>query len=83
MIDIDATLRDAFEHTDYDLGDVAVNRKQVRVPVLQQGAADPDALTAVIEEALGADAVVAATVTTEAIDGEDTIGTVVSFRYQP
>lgn len=40
MIDIDATLRDAFEHTDYDLGDVAVNRKQVRVPVLQQGA-DP------------------------------------------
>lgn len=36
-----------------------------------------------IEEALGADAVVAATVTTEAIDGEDTIGTVVSFRYQP
>ncbi|MGQ3328418.1 MULTISPECIES: hypothetical protein [Halorubrum] len=82
MTDIHAALRDAFEHTDYDLGDVGVNRRQVRVPVLQEGA-DPDALTAVIEEALGEDAVVAATVTTEAIDGEDTIGTVVSFRYRP
>ena len=82
MTDIDAALRDAFEHTDYDLGDVAVNRQQVRVPVLQEGA-DPDALRAVIEEALGADAVVSATVSTETIDGEDTIGTVVSFQYRP
>lgn len=82
MTDIDAALRDAFEHTDYDLGDVAVNRQQVRVPVLQEGA-DPDALRAVIEEALGADSVVAPTVSTETIDGEDTIGTVVSFQYRP
>lgn len=82
MTDIDAALRDAFEHTDYDLGDVAVNRQQVRVPVLQEGA-DPDALRAVIEEALGTDAVVSATVSTETIDGEDTIGTVVSFQYRP
>ena len=82
MTDISDTLRDAFEHTDYDLGDIGVNRQQVRVPVLQEGA-DPDALRAVIEEALGADAVVAATVATETIDGEDTIGTVVSFQYRP
>ncbi|WP_193309844.1 hypothetical protein [Halorubrum halophilum] len=81
MTDIQAAIRDAFEHTDYDLGDVAVNRQQVRVPVLQQGA-DPEALTAVIEEALGADAVVSPTVTTEGLDGEDTIGTVVSFRHR-
>ncbi len=82
MTDVDAALHDAFEHTDYDLGDVAVNRQQVRVPVLQEGA-DPDALRAVIEEALGPDSVVAATVRTETIDGEDTIGTVVSFQYRP
>jgi len=82
MTDISDALRGAFEHTDYDLGDVAVNRQQIRVPVLQEGA-DPDALRAVIEEALGADAVVAVTVTTETIDGEDTIGTVVSFQYRP
>ncbi|WP_144799762.1 hypothetical protein [Halorubrum depositum] len=82
MTDTAAAIRDAFEHTDYDLGDVAVNRRQVRVPVLQEGA-DPDALRAVIEEALGADAVAALTVSTETIDGEDTIGTVVSFRHRP
>ncbi|MUW14880.1 hypothetical protein GJ633_09545 [Halorubrum sp. CBA1125] len=82
MTDVETAIREAFEHTDYDLGDVAVNRGQVRVPVLQEGA-DPDALRAVIEEALGADAVVAATVTTEAIDGDDAIGTVVSFRHRP
>jgi len=82
MTDIVATIRDAFEHTDYDLGDVAVNRQQVRVPVLQEGA-DPDALRAVIEEALGADAVVGVAVSTETIDGEDGVGTVVSFRYRP
>lgn len=82
MTDIAAAIRDAFEHTDYDLGDVAVNRRQVRVPVLQEGA-DPAALRAVIEEALGADAVAALTVSTETIDGEDTIGTVVSFRHRP
>jgi len=82
MTDTAAAIREAFQHTDYDLGDVAVNRRQVRVPILQEGA-DPDALRAVIEEALGADAVVGVTVRTETIDGEDTIGTVVSFQHRP
>ena len=81
MTDVHDSIHEAFEHTEYDLGTVAVNRRQVRVPVLREGA-DPDALRAVIEEALGADAVAAVTVTTEAIDGEDTIGTVVSFRHR-
>ncbi|TKX69127.1 hypothetical protein [Halorubrum sp. SP9] len=81
MTDIEAAIREAFEHTEYDLGDVAVNRRQVRVPVIQEGA-DPDALRAVIEEALGADGLAAVTVTTERIAGEDTVGTVVSFRYR-
>jgi uncharacterized protein YbjQ (UPF0145 family) len=37
----------------------------------------------VIEEALGADAVVGLTVSTETIDAEDTIGTVVAFQHRP
>lgn len=82
MTDIAAEIRDAFEHTDYDLGDLGVNRRQVRVAVLQEGA-DPAALRAVIEEALGADTVVGLTVSTETIDGEDAIGTVVSFQHRP
>jgi hypothetical protein len=36
VTDIADAIRDAFEHTDYDLGDVAVNRQQVRVPVLRE-----------------------------------------------
>lgn len=82
MTAIHEALQEAFAHTDYELGTVAVNRQQVRVPILEEGA-DPEALQAVVEEALGADAVVAATVTTETIDGEDTIGTVVSFQHRP
>jgi len=82
MTDVRDAIGDAFEHTQYDLGDVAVNRRQVRVAVRQKGA-DPDALRAVIEEALGADAIASVTVTTETIDNADTIGTVVSFRHRP
>ncbi|MES3160087.1 MAG: hypothetical protein PPP55_00780 [Halorubrum sp.] len=82
MSDIEAALRDAFEHTEYDLGDVGLNRQQIRIPVLQEGA-DPDALRAVVEEAVGEEAVVGLTVTTETIAGDDTVGTVVSFQYRP
>jgi uncharacterized protein YbjQ (UPF0145 family) len=82
MTDITAAVRNAFERTDYDLGDVAVNRRQVRVSVLREGAGS-DALRAVIGEALGADAVAGVTATTETIDGDDEIGTVASFRYRP
>ncbi|TKX75605.1 hypothetical protein EXE46_02330 [Halorubrum sp. GN11_10-6_MGM] len=81
MSDVETAIREAFEHTEYDLGNVAVNRRQVRVPVRQESA-DPDALRAVIEEALGADALATVTVTTERIGGEDTVGTVVSFRHR-
>jgi len=81
MTDIEAAIREAFKYTEYDLGDIAVNRRQVRVPVIEEGA-DPNALRAVIEEALGAGALTAVTVTTERIAGEDAVGTVVSFRYR-
>lgn len=82
MTDIEATLREAFEHTDYDLGDVTVNRRQVRVPVLQEGA-DPDALRAVVDEAVGEENVLGLTVTTETVGGDDAIGTVVTFQHRP
>lgn len=81
MTDVQDALAEAFEHTDYDLGDVQVNRGRVRVPVLQDGA-DPDALRAIVEEALGADTVTMFNVTTETIDAQDTVGTVVTFRQR-
>lgn len=82
MTDVEAALREAFEHTDYDLGDVGVNRGQVRVPVLQEGA-DPEALRAIVDEAVGEDAVFGLTVTTETVGGDDAIGTVVTFQFRP
>ncbi|GAB7092110.1 hypothetical protein JCM18237_23810 [Halorubrum luteum] len=82
MTDVEATLREAFEHTDYDLGDVGVNRNQVRVPVLQEGA-DPEALRAIVDEAVGEDAVFGLTVTTETVGRDDAIGTVVTFQFRP
>ncbi len=82
MTDLETTIHEAFEHTEYDLGDVGINRQQVRIPVLQEGA-DPDALRAIVDEAVGEDAVVGLTVTTETIAGDDTVGTVVTFQYRP
>ncbi|MBP1923098.1 glutamate/tyrosine decarboxylase-like PLP-dependent enzyme [Halorubrum alkaliphilum] len=82
MTDIEAAIREAFEHTEYDLGDVGINRQQVRIPVLQEGA-DPEALRAIVDEAVGEDGVVGLTVTTETIGGDDAVGTVVTFQYRP
>ncbi len=77
--DLSEKLTDAFEHTDYDLVTASRNRDQVRVAVLPAGA-DPDALRAIIEEALDADALLGFTVTSETVDANDTIGTVATFR---
>lgn len=81
MDDVEAALRAAFEHTDYDLGDVGVNRGTVRVPVLQEGA-DPEALEAIVDEAVGEEHVFGFTVTTETVGGDDAIGTVATFQHR-
>ncbi len=82
MSDVEATLRAAFEHTEYDLGDVGINRQTVRVPVRQEGA-DPKALEAIVDEAVGAENVFGLTVTTETVGADDAIGTVVTFQHRP
>lgn len=79
MTDSIGAIRDAFEHTDYDLGEVSVNRGKTRIAVLEEGA-DPDALRAVVEEAVGADAIMAFDVRTETVGADDALGTVVTFR---
>lgn len=79
MNDLTERLTAAFEHTDYDLVTASQNRDQVRVAVLPAGA-DPEALRAIVEEALGTDALLGFTVTSETVDANDTIGTVASFR---
>lgn len=82
MTDLETDLREAFENADYDVASVSVNRDTVRVALVDDDAA-ADALRAVTEEAVGADAVRGLDVAPEAIDGRERMGTVVSFRHRP
>lgn len=81
MSEFTEQLEAAFEHTDYDVVEVSRNRNRVRVAVLPEGA-DPGALRAVIEEAIGEDGILGYTVSTETVDANDTFGTVASFQYR-
>lgn len=74
-------VRDAFEPTDYDVDAVAVNRRQVRVTV-RQADADPAALRAVVEEAVGADAILTFDASPAADDVSDAVGTAVTVRLR-
>lgn len=81
MTDVEADLRDAFEAEGYAVASVSVNRDTVRVALLDDDASG-DELREIAVEAVGdADGVQRFGVATEAIDGRDQLGTVVSFRY--
>lgn len=81
MTDVEADLRETFEAEGHTVASVSVNRDTVRVAILDDSAGS-EALRTVTEKALGdADAVRRFDVSTEAIDGRDQLGTVVSFRY--
>ena len=83
MPDVEADLREAFEAEGYDVASASVNRDTVRVALLDDGAGG-DALREVTTGAVeDADAVQRFDVSTEAIDGRDQLGTVISFRYAP
>lgn len=81
MNEMQAELRQAFESHGYDVADVSANRQQVRVAVLDE---TPDAaeLKAITYEVVGEPAVLGLDVKTEAIDGQEVIGTVITFRYR-
>lgn len=79
MSDFTTAIRTAFEHTDYDVADVSQNRQSVRIAIRQEGP-EPAAFRAIVEEAIGADGFFGFNVTTERIDGQDTVGTVVTFQ---
>lgn len=79
MADLRDELRTAFEAHDYDVGEVSVNRDRVRVALLDETARADD-LVAITHEVVDEDTVMGLNVSTEAIDGQDTVGTVVSFR---
>jgi len=79
MEGIPESLEDAFEEAGYEVGEASSNRGRVRVVVLDEDA-DPERLRATVREVVGEDRVFGLDVRNEALDGGETVATVVSFR---
>ena len=82
MSELHDELRTAFEDSGYDVGEVSRNRETVRVVVLDEDAEAVD-LRSIATTVVDEDDVLALNVTTESVDGQDRMGTVVSFRHRP
>jgi len=80
MNELTAALREAYEDAGYEVSEASVNRKKVRVVVL-----DPEAsageLRDITQEAVGTEDMLGLDITTESADNQD-VTTVVSFRYR-
>lgn len=78
MSDIKDDLRAAFEAEGYDVGDVSTNRDRVRVALRAEGAKG-DRLREIVHDTVGENAL-GLNITSETVDGQDAVRTVVSFR---
>lgn len=81
MSDLQAELRRAFEEAGYDVDGVSDNRGRIRVALREVSPAGDD-LRRITEDVCGEDAVLGFDVASEATGGEETVGTVVSFRHR-
>jgi hypothetical protein len=79
MSEITDDLRDAFEAEDYEVGEVSTNRDRVRVALIVEGA-EADTLRGIVHETVDEENVMGLNVTTENVEGQDAVQTVVSFR---
>ncbi|MEF8825755.1 MAG: hypothetical protein V5A34_03795 [Halapricum sp.] len=75
------SLQDAFEDNDYDVLEVSRNRSQVRV-VLGEGGAEAADLRSVTYEGIDEADVLGVNVTTESVEGQDGMNTVVTVRMR-
>ena len=82
MSELQERLRAAFEDDGYEVGDVSTNRDTVRVVILDEGA-EAATLRSITTDVVDEDDLLALNVTTESVDGQDRMGTVVSFRHRP
>ena len=80
MDELTAALSEAYEEAGYEVSEASVNRKKVRVEVL-----DPEAsageLRDITQDTVGTEEMLGLDVTTESADNQD-VTTVVSFRYR-
>lgn len=81
MTSLEADLREAFEAQDHEIASVTVNRGTVRL-ALRDDAADRNALGDIARSVLDEEEILGLTVTREAVDDGDQLGTVISFRQR-
>lgn len=81
MEELKSELRTEFESQGYDIAEVSANRDRVRVAVLDEEASADD-LRSITYTVVDESDVLGLNVATEALDGQDDIATVVSFRYR-
>lgn len=82
MSGLEADLRQAFEAAGFEVDGVSDNRGRISVSLRAESPA-ADELRRITEDACGAEAVLGFDVASEAIEGDDAVGTVVSFRHRP
>ncbi|WP_136718173.1 hypothetical protein [Halorientalis salina] len=82
MSELQDELQAALEDGGYEIGEVSTNRDTIRVVVLDEDAEATD-LRSIATDVVDEDEMLALNVTTESIDGQDRMGTVVSFRHRP
>jgi len=74
-------LEAAFESEGYDVSDVTINRKQLRLSLREEDASASD-LQEITYSVVDEDDILGLDVTTESVEGTDDVTTVVSFRYR-
>lgn len=81
MTDVLDELRAAFESAGYDVDRVSQNRNTIRVGI-REDAADAAELRSITEDVCDESAVLGFDVTHETTEGDDAVGTIVSFRHR-
>ena len=78
MTDLTDELADAYEEEGYDVSEVTTNRDQIRVVLV--GEVGAESARSIVHSVLGEEPRFGVNVTTEALDSQDDVSTVVSFR---
>lgn len=81
MSNVEDELQQAFEDAEYEVGELTVNRQNVRVGVKEDDAS-ASALRDVVYSVIDEDEALGLDVTTESVEGSDDVMTVVSFRHR-
>lgn len=81
MEDIKTELRTAFESADYDVAEVSANRDRIRIAVLDESASAED-LRSLTYDVVDESDILGLDVSTESVENQEGVSTVVSFRYR-